>query len=82
MEGCAVASCADPRHHTLLHKESETRSASKEIVCLAMEESYSKRPYFITVPVRVSCCGRESLTYAMLDTNHSELFAVPVWLEG
>ena len=74
VEGCAVAGCADPRHHTLLHKESETGSAAEEIVCSAMEESYSKRPYFMTVPVRVSCCGRESLTYAMLDTGSQRTF--------
>ena len=43
MEGYAVAGCVDPRHHTLLHEESETGSAAEEIVCSAMEESYNKR---------------------------------------
>ena len=74
VEGCVVAGCADYRHHTLLHKESETGSAAEEIVCSAMEDSYSKRPYFMTVPVRVNCCDRETLTYAMLDTGSQRTF--------
>ena len=57
--------------HSIIRK---LRPETLEIVCSAMEEGYSKRPYFITVLVRVSYCSRELLTYAMLNTGSQRTF--------
>ena len=65
--GCSADGCCDPSYHTLLHKEKKNVSVSEELVCLAMEEIASKRcpkrPYFMTLPVRVRCGEHEALTY-------------------
>ena len=61
-------------HHTLLHSKVETGNAAEEIVCSDTEKDCSKRPYFMTVPVRVCYGGRKSLTYAMFDTGSQRTF--------
>ena len=77
-QGCSVAGCTDPRHHTLLHKEKDNVGVGEELVCSAMEETTSKssqrRSYVMTLPVRVRCGRYEALTYAILNSGSQRTF--------
>ena len=77
-QGYTVAGCTNTRHHTLLHKHESDTVDSDKVLCAAMEENesalQSKRPYFMTVPVRVSSGGDEVSTYALLDTGSQRSF--------
>ena len=77
-QGCTVDGCVDNRHHTLLHKHDSNQTDNDKVVCAAIEtdgsEVCAKRPYFMTVPVKVRCGGNEVSTYTLLDAGSQRSF--------
>ena len=82
-QDCTVLGCQDKRHHTLLHKYSsdsanEASSSSSEperVLCSSVSKSGNdRRPYFMTIPIRVTCGKNTICTYALLDTGSQRTF--------
>ena len=76
-QGCMIEGCNDTRHHTLLHRHEVEQTESS--CCAAVEGLAAvkdKRPYLMTVPVRVKSGSKEVLTYALLDSGSERSFCV------
>ena len=82
-QDCTVLGCQDKRHHTLLHKHSsdsanEASSSSSEperVLCSSVDKGgIDRRPYFMTIPIRVTCGKNTICTYALLDTGSQRTF--------
>ena len=76
-QGCMIEGCNNTRHHTLLHRHEVERTESS--CCAAVEGLAAvkdKRPYLMTVPVRVKSGSKEVLTYALLDSGSERSFCV------
>ena len=74
---CTVASCKDKRHHTLLHKDKDDEQREHKVVCAATTKhavSNRKKPFFMTVPVKIRHNNVEVTTYALLDSGSQSTF--------
>ena len=72
-----IEGCNDTRHHTLLHRHEVVERT--ESSCAAVEgvaTVVDKRPYLMTVPLRVKSGTKEVLTYALLDSESERSFCV------
>ena len=68
-----IQGCDNTRHHTLLHVDRREMVERAESSCCAAMEGLvaveDKRPYLMTVLVRVKSGTKEVSTYALLDSR-------------
>ena len=84
-QNCAANGCVNKRHHTLLHRHvanstngasSSSPSEPQKAFCATATENKvnDRRPYFMTVPVRIHYGENLTSTYALLDTGSQKTF--------